>query len=78
MVMTYLRYKANSLWTAVIFHMSLNVFMQKFFAPLTIETDQSAWFINEFGIVPALVSCMVAVVFWRKGRQAFAHSYEPD
>jgi len=70
-IMTYLRFKTNSLWTAVIFHMSGNVFLQKAFAPLTIETDSSAWYVNEFGAVPALVALVIAIYFWKKGKVEF-------
>lgn len=61
--MAYLRFKANSLWTAVIFHMSLNVFLQKVFAPLTS--------LNEFGAIPALVASAIAIYFWKKGKKEF-------
>jgi len=71
-IMTYLRFKTNSLWTAVIFHMSGNVFLQKVFAPLTIDTDRSAWFVDEFGLVPAMVAFVVAVYFWKKGKAEFS------
>ena len=67
-ILAYLRLKSNSVWTAVIFHMSSNVFMQKFFTPMTEGTAPSAWFVDEFGIVPALVTLLVAGWFWRKGR----------
>ena len=70
-IMAYLRFKTNSLWTAVIFHMSGNVFLQKVFAPLTIENDRSAWFVDEFGAVPALVAFAVAIYFWKKGKAEF-------
>ena len=71
MIMAYLRLKTNSLWTAVIFHMSGNVFLQKVFDPLTIETDSSAWYVNEFGLVPALVAFVIAICFWKKGKAEF-------
>ena len=67
MIMTYLRLKSNSLWTAVIFHMSANVFLQKFFVPLTIDTENSAWYVNEFGAMPAMAALVIAIYFWRKG-----------
>jgi membrane protease YdiL (CAAX protease family) len=70
-IMTYLRFKTNSLWTAVIFHMSGNVFLQQVFAPLTIDTDSSAWYVNEFGVVPAIVAFVIAVYFWKKGKAEF-------
>jgi uncharacterized protein len=67
-ILAFLRLKTNSVWTAVIFHMSSNVFMQKFFTPMTEGTARSAWFVDEFGAVPALVTVLVAGYFWRKGR----------
>lgn len=73
MIMTYLRYKTKSVWSAVIYHMSSNVFIQKFFNPLTLENPKSAWYIDEFGIVLAMVALIVAIYFWRKGREEFGH-----
>lgn len=69
--MTYLRLKSDSLWTAVLFHASGNVFMQKFFAPLTLYNEKTAWFADEFGAVPALVAFVVAAWFWNKGKKEF-------
>ena len=71
-IMAYLRFKTNSLWTAVIFHMSANVFLQKVFAPLTTENNSSAWYVDEFGAVPALVAFVIAIYFWKKGKVEFA------
>ena len=70
-IMAYLRFKTNSLWTAVIFHMSGNVFLQKVFAPLTIANESSAWYVDEFGAVPALVAFVIAIYFWKKGKAEF-------
>jgi len=77
MIMTYLRYKTNSLWTAVIFHASGNVFMQKFFTPLSIENTDSVWFVDEFGAIPASVVLIFAIYFWTKGRREF-ENYRVD
>ena len=70
-IMTYLRYKTNSLWTAVMFHASLNIFLQKVFTPLTLTTADSGWYIDEFGAVPALVFAIAAFYFWKKGKNEF-------
>jgi len=70
-VMTYLRLKTNSLWTAVIFHMSINLFLQKVFIPLTAQNSNSVWFIDETGAVLATISLSVALYFWRKGLKEF-------
>ena len=71
MIMTYLRYKSNSVWTAVIYHMSSNIFIQKFFTPLTLENDQSAWYLDEFGLIIPFVVTLVAIYFYRKGNKEF-------
>jgi len=69
-VMTYLRLRTRSIWPAVAFHMSHNVFLQKFFAPMTDEHARSAWWVDEFGAVLPLVVALVALHYWRKGRTA--------
>ena len=69
--LAYLRFKSNSVWTAVIFHMSSNIFLQKFFTPMTADTTRSAWYVDEFGAVPAFVASLVAIHFWRKGSTEF-------
>ena len=73
MIITYLRYKTNSVWTAVIYHMSGNVFLQKFFTPITIENPQSHWYMDEFGLVLPLVALVVAIYFWIKGKKEFVN-----
>ena len=72
-VMAYIRYKTNSLWPAVIFHMSHNVFLQKFFSPMTEETDITVWFADEFGLAVPLVAAFFGLVYWRKGVREFGH-----
>jgi membrane protease YdiL (CAAX protease family) len=42
-VLTYLRLRTESLWPAVVFRMSHNVFLQRFFAPMTDQHARSAW-----------------------------------
>lgn len=73
MIMTYLRYKTNSVWTAVIYHMSSNVFLQKLFTPITEENSNSAWYLGEFGLVLPLVTLIAAVYFWKKGSKEFGN-----
>ncbi|WP_028876673.1 CPBP family intramembrane glutamic endopeptidase [Teredinibacter turnerae] len=73
-IMTYYRLKTGSVWTGVIYHASSNIFIQKVFTPLTVETSRSAWFIDEFGAIPAVVAFCVALVFWRKGKAELSTS----
>lgn len=71
-IMTYYRMKSGSLWTAVIYHASSNIYIQKVFTPITRENADSAWYIDEFGAVLALTACCVALYFGRKGRLEFS------
>ncbi len=69
--MAYLRLKTNSLWTGVIYHMSSNIFIQKVFTPLTVQNEDSSWYMDEFGLMTALVACAAAAYFWKRGVAEF-------
>ncbi|TXS92914.1 CPBP family intramembrane metalloprotease [Parahaliea maris] len=77
-VMTYIRYKTDSLWPAVTFHMSHNVFLQKFFAPMTEANAATVWFADEFGIAVPLVAACFGLVYWQKGNLDFGHIVKAD
>ncbi|WP_455369857.1 CPBP family intramembrane glutamic endopeptidase [[Eubacterium] cellulosolvens] len=64
--LAWLRLKSGSVWTAVIFHASHNLFIQQIFDPLTEDTGVTKYFIGEFGIVLALISIPFAFIFWKK------------
>lgn len=70
-VMAYIRCKTDSLWPAVTLHMSHNVFLQKFFSPMTEANDATVWFADEFGLAVPLVAACLGLVYWRKGVQEF-------
>lgn len=70
-IMTYIRLKTDSLWPAVIFHMSHNIFLQKFFGSMTEANANSAWFVDEFGAVVPAVILVPAIFYWRKGSREF-------
>lgn len=70
-IMAYFRMKTISLWPAVIYHASSNIFIQKLFTPITITNTDSAWYIDEFGAVMAIVATCVALYFLRKGNAEF-------
>ena len=65
-VFTWFRLKSNSLWTGVILHASHNLFIQSIFSPLTIDTGNTKYFIDEFGVVLPVVCMCFAIYFWRK------------
>ncbi len=71
-VMTYIRYKTDSLWPAVVFHMSHNAFLQKFFTPITAETANTPWYADEFGLAVPLAASVFALIYWRRGQREFA------
>jgi membrane protease YdiL (CAAX protease family) len=73
-VMTYIRYKTDSLWPAVIFHMSHNVFLQKFFSPMTGETAKTVWYADEFGLALPIAAGVFALAYWRKGIREFGRA----
>lgn len=65
-IMTWLRLKSGSLWTAVIIHASHNLFIQGVFDPLTIDRGVTKYITTEFGIGLAIVYIVAAYFFWKK------------
>lgn len=64
-IMAWFRLRSGSVWTAVIFHMALNVHTQGFFQNLTTETSWLTHYISgEHGLMLALVSAAVGFWFW--------------
>lgn len=68
--LAWLRLKSGSVWTAVIFHMALNVHTQGFFQNLTVKTSWlTHYFSGENGLMLALVSAVFGFWFWRRRDQ---------
>lgn len=66
-IMAWLRLKSGSVWTAVIFHMALNIHIQGFFQNVTIKTSWLTHYVSgEHGLMLALVSAAFAYWFWKK------------
>ena len=65
-IMTYYTFKSKSLWPAVIFHASSNVFVQKVFPPLTTKIEGTEHWLGENGIMFAIVTFVFGIYFWRK------------
>jgi membrane protease YdiL (CAAX protease family) len=68
-IYTWFRIKSGSLWTAVILHASHNLFIQNIFTPLTENTGNTAYYIDEFGIVLPIISVGFALYFWSKRKE---------
>lgn len=68
-IYTWFRMKSGSLWTAVILHAAHNLYIQTIFTPLTSDTGNTAYYIDEFGIVLPIVAIGFAVYYWTKRDQ---------
>jgi uncharacterized protein len=62
----WMRLKSGSLWTGVFLHASHNLFIQWVFDPLTTDTGITKYVTGEFGAALALISLVVAYIFWKK------------
>jgi len=63
---SWLRLRSGSVWPAILLHASHNLYIQRFFDPLTTETSPlSKYMIGESGIIMAVIFVVLAVVFWR-------------
>ena len=68
-IYTWFRMKSGSLWTAMLLHASHNLFIQGFFTPQTEDTGNTAYYIDEFGIVLPILAIGLAVYFWNKRKE---------
>ena len=67
-IMTYFTFKSASLWPAAIFHAAHNIFIQKIFTPLTVDTGDTQMWIDEYGLMIPLVVTGFAIFYWRKAK----------
>jgi membrane protease YdiL (CAAX protease family) len=65
-IYTWMRLKSGSVWTGVLLHASHNLFIQAFFTPLTADTGNTAYVIDEFGFMVPLLSVLFAIYFWTR------------
>jgi membrane protease YdiL (CAAX protease family) len=65
-MLAWLRLKSCSLWTAVLFHASHNLFIQQFFDPITVDTGRTRYVAGEFGLGLSVVLICFAAYFWRR------------
>jgi len=71
-VFAWMRLKSGSLWTGALLHASHNLYVQAIFTPLTRDTGQTAWYIDEFGAVLPIVAVAFAIYFWSRRRELIA------
>jgi membrane protease YdiL (CAAX protease family) len=67
-IMTYYTFRSRSVWPAVMFHGAHNIYIQKIFTPLTIETELTEVWIDEYGLMVPLAVTVLALIYWRKAR----------
>jgi CAAX protease family protein len=77
-VLAWLRLKSGSVWTAVIFHASHNLFIQNVFDRLTVSGPMTQYVTTEFGAGLALLYGCAAVWCWRQRRQLASLSLPPQ
>ncbi|MFH1593895.1 MAG: CPBP family intramembrane glutamic endopeptidase [Candidatus Omnitrophota bacterium] len=62
---SWLRLRSGSVWPAVLLHASHNLYIQRFFDPITTETSSiSKYMIGESGIVMMVILIGLASIFW--------------
>lgn len=67
-VMTYLRLKSGSVWTAAILHAAHNAFALILFDRMTIKYEETRLYSGEFGMVLPIVVVLLGAYFWYRAR----------
>lgn len=62
----WLRLKTGSLWPAVLWHGSHNLFIQQVFLNLTTDTGITEYIVDDFGVGVLLAALTLGYIFWRK------------
>ena len=67
-VMTYFRFRSDSVWPAIILHASHNYIDQLLCAPLT-NSKNSVYFVGETGLVTVIFILIIVIVIYNKKRK---------
>ncbi len=67
-IMTYFTFKSGNIWPAVAIHCANNVYVQQIFTPITIETETTAFWANEYGLMIGIIIWLFAIYYWRRAR----------
>jgi membrane protease YdiL (CAAX protease family) len=71
-ILAWLTLRSNSLWPAAIFHGSHNLFIQSIFTPLTRDTGNTNYIIDEFGLGLVITIAIGAALASRAFRRSCA------
>lgn len=75
-ILNWFRLKSGSVWTAILFHATLNMHNQGLFQNLTIGTSWLTNYVSgEHGFMLAIVIAAAAYLFWRKRNSLPANSF---
>lgn len=72
-IITWIRMKSKSVWTAILFHAAHNYFDQVVFQSMTSNAN-SVYFVGEIGIVTLAITVIVAVIILVRERKVFDNS----
>lgn len=72
----WLRLKTGSIWPAVLWHGSHNLFVQQVFLGMTTDTGLTEYIVDDFGVGVLLATLLLGYVFWRKRSEL--PSWSPD
>jgi membrane protease YdiL (CAAX protease family) len=65
----WLRLKSGSIWPAVLWHGSHNLFIQTVFLRMTTDTGLTEYFIDDFGLGLVVTSLVLGFLFWKKRKE---------
>jgi membrane protease YdiL (CAAX protease family) len=64
LILAWLRLRSGSVFTSILFHGFWNYFIQQLYPALTVRTPASEMRLGEFGWACAVISVLLAFVFW--------------
>lgn len=78
-IMTYIRIRSGSLWTATVLHAAHNAYILSILQPMTTQYEETWRYANEFGHVLPAVVAVFGLYFWYRARQeGLAGRHEAD
>lgn len=69
-IYTWFRLMSGSLWTATFLHASHNAMIQSIFTPITGDTGNTRYVVDEFGFVLPIIISLLAIGFWKRRKVA--------
>ena len=67
-ILAYYTFKSESVWPAAVFHSVHNIYIQKIATPLSISTDISTFWIDEYGFMIPIITTFFAIYYLRRAK----------